>query len=158
MTKPWDLSYLSAALHPDVRMFKLRQAARILRRRRHLFDGLVCTGLSGVLMAPTLAERLGLPLAVLRKTTKGCHGYPLEGVLAKRLCFVDDFVETGHTFKRVRKAVAARGSVVTAFYCYGQYDQEALLISGPRLMTKPSKTLRSFPHDPHLWVGKNWKA
>lgn len=72
------------------------------------FDTIVCTGLSGVLIAPILWRALDVPcLAVVRKPGESTHSDNIiEGEIGYRWLFVDDFKCTGATFQRVRNAVA----------------------------------------------------
>lgn len=76
------------------------------------FDTLVCTGLSGVMVVPTLARELTVALGkkvnllVVRKGEK-THGMPLEGRLGNEWLFVDDFICHGDTIRKVYKAVTS---------------------------------------------------
>jgi adenine/guanine phosphoribosyltransferase-like PRPP-binding protein len=72
------------------------------------FDTIVSTGLSGALVVPYLARRLGKDFAIVRKPQDGTHDYrSIAGRLGKRWLFVDDFISTGKTRKRVQKIVEA---------------------------------------------------
>lgn len=72
------------------------------------FDTVVCTGLSGLLVAPGVAAGLGKKLLVVRKpddsTTHSQFG--AEGWLGKRWLFLDDKISSGKTLQRVQEAVA----------------------------------------------------
>jgi hypothetical protein len=74
------------------------------------FDTLVCSGLSGLLIVPTLARELTVTLGkkvnllIVRKSGN-THGIPVEGRLGNEWLFVDDFTGIGTTIERVYKAV-----------------------------------------------------
>jgi hypoxanthine phosphoribosyltransferase len=69
------------------------------------FDTFVVTGLSGMLVAPLLAQLMGKKFFVLRKPNDGSHhsrhGASWVGSLGKRWIFLDDMVDTGKTRQRV---------------------------------------------------------
>lgn len=71
-------------------------------------DTLVGTGMSGTLIVPRLAERLGLAWGVVRKPGVSSHAgsYTLyEGQMGRRWAFVDDFISSGDTLFRVLDSV-----------------------------------------------------
>lgn len=82
--------------------------------REHLggvdFDTMVGTGLSGALVIPVLAHALGKHWLIVRKDNDGSHSsVPVEGALGERWVFVDDFIATGATARRVRSKVLQLG-------------------------------------------------
>ncbi len=78
----------------------------VLVQHRAAFDGLICTGVSGMLFAPSLADRLCCPLAVVRKPGESTHSYTkVEGYRVPRVIMVDDFVSSGDTVRRVYDAL-----------------------------------------------------
>lgn len=67
-------------------------------------DTLVGTGMSGTLIVPRLAERLGLFWGVVRKPGVSSHAGSTtryEGQMGRRWAFVDDFISSGDTMFRV---------------------------------------------------------
>lgn len=70
------------------------------------FDTIVCTGVSGIVFATPLAMSLEKRLLIVRKDNESSHGeYRAEGSLGRRWLFVDDFVSSGDTFRRVVSSV-----------------------------------------------------
>lgn len=72
------------------------------------YDTLVGTGMSGAVIVPTLARALRKKFLIVRKDVdlKSSHAsLQWLGELGKRWLFVDDFVSTGDTYARVRRAV-----------------------------------------------------
>lgn len=71
------------------------------------FDTLVGTGLSGTLVIPTIALRLDKKFAILRKDKKNSHSInEWEGSFGEHWVFVDDFIATGETMRRVKEKVS----------------------------------------------------
>lgn len=73
------------------------------------FDTLVGTGFSGSVVIPALAVRLGKNFVLIRKEEDGSHhgGGRLIGALGERWIFVDDFISSGATKRRVGEKVEA---------------------------------------------------
>ena len=70
------------------------------------YDTMVGTGLSGSLVIPVLARALKKNWAIVRKDNDGSHSpCVIEGTLGERWIFVDDFVASGDTRRRVIKTV-----------------------------------------------------
>jgi orotate phosphoribosyltransferase len=82
----------------------LRPARRLLKNVD--FDTLIGTGLSGSLIVPILADGLKRHWAVVRKDNDGSHSSrEIEGRIGERWIFVDDFISSGATRRRVIDAV-----------------------------------------------------
>lgn len=81
----------------------VRKAVEALRPHVREFDTLVGTGFSGGLVIPALALRLRKNFVLIRKETDDSHHGQgrLLGTLGARWIFVDDFVATGGTRRRV---------------------------------------------------------
>lgn len=70
------------------------------------YDTLVGTGLSGALVLPLLGLELGKHILIVRKPgERGHSASQVEGTLGHRWVFVDDFINTGATMRRVKDAV-----------------------------------------------------
>jgi orotate phosphoribosyltransferase len=70
------------------------------------YDTMIGTGLSGALVVPILARALGKKWAIIRKENDGSHTNALfEGEIGSRWVFVDDFIASGATKRRVEQAV-----------------------------------------------------
>lgn len=88
------------------------------------FDTLVGTGFSGGVVIPALALAMGKKFVLIRKETDDSHHGKgqLLGQLGNRWIFVDDFVASGTTRKRVIEKIsraAVETSVMTTMV--GQY-------------------------------------
>jgi adenine/guanine phosphoribosyltransferase-like PRPP-binding protein len=74
------------------------------------FDTIVATGTSGMMIAPIIAVRMGKNLVAVRKPDEQSHSYDrLQGTFGKRWIFLDDFVASGSTLRRVIRAVNDEG-------------------------------------------------
>lgn len=95
----------------DKALFDLESVIRTARKdlRDADFDTLVGTGFSGGVVIPALARSMGKRFALLRKETDDSHhgSGRLLGDIGKRWIFVDDFVSSGATFRRLSEKVAA---------------------------------------------------
>lgn len=80
-------------------------------------QALAASGLSGLVIAGAIGFAAGVPVFAVRKPNEPTHSATdTQGVLADgkpvtRWAFVDDFIDSGETFRRVRDAVVARGLV-----------------------------------------------
>jgi len=73
------------------------------------FDTIVGTGFSGSVVIPAVAMALGKDFLLIRKEDDQSHhggGLPV-GTLGKRWIFLDDFISSGATWRRVHRKVAA---------------------------------------------------
>ena len=96
------------------------------------FDTLVGTGFSGGIVIPSLALALGKQFVLIRKETDDSHHGRgrLLGQLGSRWIFVDDFVSSGRTRKRVIEKVreaaeeASVSTIMVGQYMYVNYSDE----------------------------------
>lgn len=95
------------------------------------YDTIVGTGLSGTIFAARVAAGMGKKFAIVRKADdRSTHsGAQIEGRVGKRWVFVDDFVSSGRTMKRVlEKMMEHRPDCKFA----GTYEYEGPRFSAPR--------------------------
>lgn len=84
----------------------------VLRRAKAALDGwdfdtFVATGTSGLMVVPVLAREMRKNLFIIRKDADNAHNSsPYIGSLGDRWVFVDDFVDSAKTFKRVQLKMA----------------------------------------------------
>jgi hypothetical protein len=96
------------------------------------YDTMVCTGLSGTLVVPWLARALGKYFAIVRKGESNHSGFTIEGTIADRWLFVDDFISSGNTRERVTQEIdtcskSNYAPFVTKYvgtYQYARYDAD----------------------------------
>lgn len=121
----------------DDAVFNLAEVISTARRRLNGidFDTLVGTGFSGGIVIPSLALALGKKFVLIRKETDDSHHGRgrLLGELGARWIFVDDFVSSGRTRKRVIdkvSEVALEYRVITELV--GQYMYVSYADGGPQ--------------------------
>lgn len=130
-------NYSSVSYHLK-RFIKPAQAKVIVKKCIKLlskmeFDAIAFRGLSGALIAPTIAMEMGKELIAVRKT-KGDHStYMVEGDRAARTyVIVDDFIGTGSTVRTMLNQIKeyAPGAecigVLQAYYIDGITDIDCL--------------------------------
>lgn len=102
----------------------VREAVRHLKPVVSAFDSIVVTGMSGVIVGVPVALRLGKPVVIVRKPEDIHHNFESivnEHRVGERWLWLDDFVGTGNTRQRVRKALDARPYVGGLSRCVGCY-------------------------------------
>jgi hypothetical protein len=92
--------YFSDALIPKNRKKMVKLIVKFLKGVD--FDTIVCTGVSGLVIAPIIAHLMGKCIFVIRKEGEGCHssaGY--SGIMGSRFIILDDLVDSGQTLRRI---------------------------------------------------------
>jgi hypoxanthine phosphoribosyltransferase len=70
------------------------------------FDTIVCTGVSGAVIAPILAYQLRKNLFIIRKGENTTSEDKLSaGILGESWLFVDELIESGKTYNRVKSEI-----------------------------------------------------
>lgn len=70
------------------------------------YDTMVGTGLSGTLVIPTLARTFGTRWAIVRKEYSPHTNSKIEGEIGHKWLFVDDFISSGETLRRVQSVIS----------------------------------------------------
>lgn len=117
------------------------------------FDTLVGTGFSGGVVIPSLALAMGKEFALIRKDTDDSHHGKgrLLGSLGKRWIFVDDFVSSGKTRKRVIKKV---NDVLEGHHRDGGVFTSGLI--GQYMYINYSENGPQFEHYSSEWLDTSW--
>jgi hypothetical protein len=106
-------------------------AAAVEKLRAIPFDTIVCRGLSGILVAPQVARKLGKSILCVRKSDNH-HGISdAEGQLGREWIFFDDFYSLGRTLQActlVVKGIADRNNGFESTYV-GRYEYKYDLFS-----------------------------
>lgn len=103
-------SHLKPAVETESRREVVCNARRILGRSGLRIDLLVATGISGTVFGTSLADAMGLPLAIVRKdehpaahSSERVEGPDTDQPETMHWVFVDDLISTGATLNRVRE-------------------------------------------------------
>lgn len=104
--KPFRSDYLSCLLDPETRTQVFRDFVKLIQDSKVEFDVVAFRGMSGALIAPSVAECLDKGLVIIRKDD-GCHSpYTMEGAVGfNRYIIVDDFICTGKTINAIARKV-----------------------------------------------------
>ncbi len=111
--------HLKAVLDVGQRMKMVRQSALMLESTGLRIDAVVGCGVSGIVFGTSLADRLQLPIVIVRKRDESAHSKnDVEGpdaitachphITRKQCLFVDDLMASGHTFEHTRKKLVQR--------------------------------------------------
>lgn len=104
--------YLRPVLAKSKRIQVINRCVARLREKEHLFDTIAFRGMSGALIAPSVADVLGKQLLMVRKAQDDSHGGLVEGARSRsRYIVLDDVVESGNTVAQVILNVWNRGLV-----------------------------------------------
>lgn len=100
----------SSHLRPYLEKKSLKRAVKlaVAALRSHDFDTIAFRGMSGAIIAPSVAQAMGKQLILVRKPGDKTHSLlKVEGnKSAKKYVIVDDFVETGSTKRDIICAVS----------------------------------------------------
>jgi adenine/guanine phosphoribosyltransferase-like PRPP-binding protein len=82
-------------------------ASKVLERYKDKYDTLAFAGISGAIIAPPLALKMGKELIAVRKASDKCHSsYRVEGYDdVNNYIIVDDFIDTGATVRRIQEQI-----------------------------------------------------
>lgn len=138
------MSYLT--LNHNNRKKYIRATVKALKESGLDFQSIVCTGLSGLLVSPVIAERLDKQLVIVRKG-ESSHGSDIEMDWRNNIgnyVILDDFTESGETITRIRNKMVKHfplGADCVGVYMYRQGSQSEY--------KKVRETM------PQLWFGCN---
>ena len=101
-------AYLNIVL--DNTKFKLALSAACRKLRNKKFDAIAVTGNSGTLFGGALALKLKKRVILVRKPGVDSHGTELEILFetVDSYIFVDDFIDSGATIKRVISTITSK--------------------------------------------------
>ena len=99
-------SHTCKVLNHKVRNGIIIKAVCDLRKIKDSFDSIVCCGISGLMVAPQIAELLDKHIVVIRKAKEKCYSdFPMEGVTPFRYIIIDDLVCSGSTIKHIKNTI-----------------------------------------------------
>lgn len=104
--------YFKSLLVPRARCRIIRECVAAIRTHCPHAEAVAFTGVSGSLIGPPVADRLRLPMIVVRKLGASTHSNGGNGPRRVEGCYtapsyvvVDDFVETGNTIRTIRHEI-----------------------------------------------------
>ena len=125
--------YISECFNRKEQDKTIRQIKELIKKHNLQFDGFVVTGVSGIVMGSILCRSLRKDLVIVRKDNDGSHsGYSVENYkTSKNYIFLDDFVSSGKTFRRVKDKIKETFSSLKKSYWYPfdkKFDKESKII------------------------------
>lgn len=101
----------------------IKTAVDILRTWRKDFDAIAVSGYSSAMTAPIIASRLRKNLVLVRKPSEErFSNHSVEGIWGQRVLFLDDLVDSGNTFRRIKSGLKDINCEIVGFYLYKQPD------------------------------------
>lgn len=99
--------YIRPAYDIKKRRAILKMLRAMIKKSGIEFDTVVCRGISGCLVVPTLADSLRKPFLLIRKEGDGNHsGLLFEGhAEVQKFIIVDDLIDTGNTIRAILSAM-----------------------------------------------------
>lgn len=95
-------SHTSRVLNHKYRNRVIIDAYTKLSKVDFWFDAIACTGTSGMLVVPQIAELLKKNIIVVRKFNEDCYSkFLVEGTSTKQYIIIDDLVCSGNTIKHI---------------------------------------------------------
>lgn len=126
-------SHTCRVLNHKVRNRYVIQTFSDIRKLQIDFDTIACSGTSGLMVVPQVAELLEKNICVVRTTDKCYSDFQVEGVSPTRYIIIDDLVCSGYTVKKIMSAMKehAPRSFCMGVYCY--IREECAYRNEPRL-------------------------
>ena len=92
-----------------------------LRELDDTYDSIACSGTSGLMVVPQIAEILNKEIIIVRKHNEISYSpFHIEGVMPNRYIIIDDLVCSGTTIKHITRSIKEEypRSKCIGVYCY----------------------------------------
>jgi len=102
------VTYLKNVFDIASRKKIIRYAVAQLREVRETvpFDAIAFRGLSGAILAPAIADKLGVGIIAIRKPTEQSHSFQkVEGYRNCKYIIVDDLISSGATIRIIQDTI-----------------------------------------------------
>ena len=118
-------SHLEKMFRPKERRKAIQDCLKALEPHKDKFDAIAISGYSMALIAPTIADKLGKGLILVRKGNDDCASpYRVEGAICDSYIIIDDLVCSRETFHRVVKGISDQHHSPAKLYGIYLYDIE----------------------------------
>ena len=99
-------SHTSRVLNHKYRNRVIIDAYTKLSKVDFWYDAIVCSGTSGMLVVPQIAELLKKNIIVVRKRNEKCYSdFEIEGPSTKQYIIIDDLICSGDTIKHMIRSI-----------------------------------------------------
>lgn len=114
-------SHTCHVLNHKVRNKIIIKAVCDLRKISDSFDSIACSGTSGLMVVPQIAELLNKNIVLIRKKNEKCYSnFAIEGATPFRYIIVDDLICSGNTVRHIYRSIKSEYQrvVCVGLYCY----------------------------------------
>jgi adenine/guanine phosphoribosyltransferase-like PRPP-binding protein len=153
--------YLGLVLGSEVRKQTIANTVKHLRAWSDYFDTIVVSGTSGLLIGPSVADKLDKKIIVVRKDNDNSHigsNFIIEGdISGKRYIIIDDVICSGNTVERMIKKVGVWAPKlcfmgVFMFRSYDMTEVYAQQYKYPPLLRFSNKLLNQYKLNYPQWA------
>ena len=108
-------------LNPRTKNRIINQSCEDLYENGVYFDSIACCGISGLLVAPIVAEKIKKNLIIVRKKNDTRYSpFQYEGVVPKRYIIIDDLICSGKTVNHIIETIQedCPNAKCVGIYCF----------------------------------------
>jgi len=100
----------------------VKEAVEILKTWTKDFDAIAVSGYSSALVVPIIAHKLKKNIVLVRKTSETrFSNHNVEGQHGQRVLFFDDLIDSGSTFRHIKKGVESISCRLVGTYLYNSF-------------------------------------
>lgn len=111
-------NHTAQILNHKLRKDIINRAIQVLSNYK--FDSIACCGISGLMVVPTLCERLNKNIIIVRKENEKRYSpFDYEGAVPSNYIIVDDLICSGNTINRITKLL---NEEIPSAKCVGYYS------------------------------------
>ena len=136
-------SHTARVLNHKVRNSYIINTICHLRKLDLGFDSIICSGTSGLLVVPQIAEILNKNIVIVRKSNDSCYSdFLIEGVAPYRYIIVDDLICSGKTIRHIMTTIKEETprAICVGVYCYMPEESAYRGDDGDKLFYRDFKT------------------
>lgn len=130
-------SHTSRVLNHKYRNSVIIKAVCELRKISNDFDSIACSGISGLIVVPQIAEILNKNIVIIRKDSEKRYSeFHLEGVAPFRYVIVDDLICSGQTVRSIKNTIKDEYPRARCVGVYTYMPDECAYSANPALCKK----------------------
>lgn len=126
-------SHTCRILNNRVRNKYVIQSFTELRKLNLDFDSIACSGFSGAMIVPQIAELMNKNIILVRKTVEKTYSeFVIEGVAPSRYIIVDDLICSGSTVKHIIRSIKDEHPRAICMGVYTYMKEECAYRNNPK--------------------------
>lgn len=113
--------HTTVLLNPRIKREIINNCCKDLESNEIYFDSIACCGISGLLVAPIVAENIKKNLVIVRKKNdKRYSPFQYEGVVPNNYIIIDDLICSGKTVKHILDTISedCPNAKCVGIYCF----------------------------------------